>query len=137
MWRPMVPSPMNPIFMARIRIAVCSSAAPFVNCCLDLPDVRITGDEPCGVHPELGDELAARAFVPIGRVIDAAVTLFERLEGEARKAKPGRLHFGLLSDRQSAGGLARSEEHTSELQSPCNLVCRLLLEKKKNHILST
>src|SRR2546426_1934626 len=28
------------------------------------------------------------------------------------------------------GGL-RSEEHTSELQSPCNLVCRLLLEKKK------
>src|SRR5256885_16920130 len=33
--------------------------------------------------------------------------------------------------RQSAGG-ARSEEHTSELQSPCNLVCRLLLEKKKN-----
>src|SRR3989454_8508925 len=28
-------------------------------------------------------------------------------------------------------GAARSEEHTSELQSPCNLVCRLLLEKKK------
>src|SRR2546426_2144436 len=28
----------------------------------------------------------------------------------------------------------RSEEHTSELQSPCNLVCRLLLEKKKKHI---
>src|SRR5256885_6139003 len=27
----------------------------------------------------------------------------------------------------------RSEEHTSELQSPCNLVCRLLLEKKKNN----
>src|SRR2546426_6779774 len=27
---------------------------------------------------------------------------------------------------------ARSEEHTSELQSPCNLVCRLLLEKKKH-----
>src|SRR5256885_8960032 len=29
------------------------------------------------------------------------------------------------------GILDRSEEHTSELQSPCNLVCRLLLEKKK------
>src|SRR5256885_8531991 len=28
----------------------------------------------------------------------------------------------------------RSEEHTSELQSPCNLVCRLLLEKKKNNL---
>src|SRR5256885_8918194 len=31
--------------------------------------------------------------------------------------------------------LNRSEEHTSELQSPCNLVCRLLLEKKKNNSL--
>src|SRR2546426_12713775 len=29
---------------------------------------------------------------------------------------------------------SRSEEHTSELQSPCNLVCRLLLEKKKKNI---
>src|SRR5256885_17181484 len=32
--------------------------------------------------------------------------------------------------------LQRSEEHTSELQSPCNLVCRLLLEKKKTHATS-
>src|SRR5256885_4030041 len=31
-------------------------------------------------------------------------------------------------------GLERSEEHTSELQSPCNLVCRLLLEKKKEDV---
>src|SRR5256885_8431640 len=31
----------------------------------------------------------------------------------------------------------RSEEHTSELQSPCNLVCRLLLEKKRNNIAQT
>src|SRR2546426_7412819 len=36
------------------------------------------------------------------------------------------------ADKSSA--LARSEEHTSELQSPCNLVCRLLLEKKKKKI---
>src|SRR2546426_3791409 len=36
--------------------------------------------------------------------------------------------------RQAVGlraHVSRSEEHTSELQSPCNLVCRLLLEKKK------
>src|SRR2546426_11613306 len=32
---------------------------------------------------------------------------------------------------KAAVGSGRSEEHTSELQSPCNLVCRLLLEKKK------
>src|SRR5256885_6164056 len=35
--------------------------------------------------------------------------------------------------RPAAQGHARSEEHTSELQSPCNLVCRLLLEKKKQN----
>src|SRR2546426_7136911 len=33
-------------------------------------------------------------------------------------------------DADGAGRVDRSEEHTSELQSPCNLVCRLLLEKK-------
>src|SRR5258708_18444721 len=33
----------------------------------------------------------------------------------------------------TASGLRRSEEHTSELQSPDHLVCRLLLEKKKKH----
>src|SRR2546426_6733498 len=35
----------------------------------------------------------------------------------------------------SVADFRRSEEHTSELQSPCNLVCRLLLEKKKKSIL--
>ena len=34
-------------------------------------------------------------------------------------------------DRKKIPVIKRSEEHTSELQSPCNLVCRLLLEKKK------
>src|SRR2546426_8598365 len=38
--------------------------------------------------------------------------------------------------RQGPAALERSEEHTSELQSPCNLVCRLLLEKKKNNYAS-
>src|SRR2546426_5085944 len=40
--------------------------------------------------------------------------------------------YALLSPHMK--GLGRSEEHTSELQSPCNLVCRLLLEKKKKII---
>src|SRR2546426_4275881 len=44
----------------------------------------------------------------------------------------------LLPDltQDPARGRARSEEHTSELQSPCNLVCRLLLEKKKSNSLT-
>src|SRR5256885_8542524 len=37
------------------------------------------------------------------------------------------------SEKPGTSTWSRSEEHTSELQSPCNLVCRLLLEKKKKH----
>src|SRR5256885_9616248 len=49
-----------------------------------------------------------------------------------------RYHRGQNGPRHRALSSARihsdrSEEHTSELQSPCNLVCRLLLEKKKNN----
>src|SRR2546426_7585751 len=45
------------------------------------------------------------------------------------------LTFGMGCESRASSSchavaLARSEEHTSELQSPCNLVCRLLLEKK-------
>src|SRR3989454_2442754 len=40
-------------------------------------------------------------------------------------------HLALLDGRDGGFIVTRSEEHTSELQSPCNLVCRLLLEKKK------
>src|SRR5256885_6985785 len=43
---------------------------------------------------------------------------------DAARGLPGAEALGFL-------GNDRSEEHTSELQSPCNLVCRLLLEKKK------
>src|SRR5256885_12318035 len=44
---------------------------------------------------------------------------------------PGELHV-LVGGREALAVGQRSEEHTSELQSPCNLVCRLLLEKKKS-----
>src|SRR5256885_11580955 len=41
--------------------------------------------------------------------------------------------FGILSGfLEPDAGSRRSEEHTAELQSPCNLVCRLLLEKKND-----
>src|SRR2546426_2699116 len=44
------------------------------------------------------------------------------------------LYAGLAFRDSLPPNWGRSEEHTSELQSPCNLVCRLLLEKKKiNH----
>src|SRR5256885_12583547 len=44
-----------------------------------------------------------------------------------------RIHLMSISIDPEQDTPARSEEHTSELQSPCNLVCRLLLEKKNRH----
>src|SRR5690348_17590347 len=43
----------------------------------------------------------------------------------------GRAHVDQLAVAEGVGAAVRSEEHTSELQSPVHLVCRLLLEKKK------
>src|SRR2546426_6745912 len=62
--------------------------------------------------------------------------------GGARDEQHRPLHAAVPLDvggRDAAGAQyvrRRSEEHTSELQSPCNLVCRLLLEKKKKHLIT-
>src|SRR5256885_7827743 len=57
-------------------------------------------------------------------VIHGYRTIFPIPLGEAATWDP-------VAAESTARAAARSEEHTSELQSPCNLVCRLLLEKKK------
>src|SRR5256885_5848100 len=68
-------------------------------------------------------------------------TLFRSVHSGVTQIRHGlQLRFGDGSDEQidtplsaeKPNGSSRSEEHTSELQSPCNLVCRLLLEKKKD-----
>src|SRR5256885_9656043 len=55
-------------------------------------------------------------------------TLFR---SKRRSNSSGSIRSSVSSSGAESSGLGRSEEHTSELQSPCNLVCRLLLEKKK------
>src|SRR2546426_4758560 len=60
-----------------------------------------------------------------------AVTVRQHLRPHQRVT--GCFHHQSLDGREAdRNSLVRSEEHTSELQSPCNIVCRLLLEKKKN-----
>src|SRR5688500_19594131 len=58
------------------------------------------------------------------------------VKGRPREAYFGAVGGGLWKTADAGNTWApvtdRSEEHTSELQSPCNLVCRLLLEKKNN-----
>src|SRR2546426_4264694 len=73
-----------------------------------------------------GDSLGNRGSLGAGEVqwmtAGSGILHQEMPQGDPQ----GRMHgFQLWAN------LPRSEEHTSELQSPCNLVCRLLLEKKK------
>src|SRR5256885_3989253 len=73
-------------------------------------------------------------------------SVLSRVGGERRLTDLGHvgqlLHAAAAAQQLGTSSLTgwlrqrvRSEEHTSELQSPCNLVCRLLLEKKKNESL--
>src|SRR5690348_17688815 len=59
-------------------------------------------------------------------------TLFRSRGGDVRGPARGGRRRAAAACRPGQGGVGRSEEHTSELQSPVHLVCRLLLEKKKN-----
>src|SRR5258708_8871310 len=56
-----------------------------------------------------------------------------RFADDPEPGAPGRYDFSAEHIIRSCEGSLRSEEHTSELQSPDHLVCRLLLEKKKQH----
>src|SRR5688500_19195911 len=64
----------------------------------------------------------------------AEVEALKRPDGPLNRARVY-LREGRLDEATDALRRARSEEHTSELQSPCNLVCRLLLEKKKRIVI--
>src|SRR5256885_10745118 len=68
-----------------------------------------------------------RAAQPAGRLARGSRT--QSTAGLPESAASTRARRG--SQGSCRGARRRSEEHTSELQSPCNLVCRLLLEKKK------
>src|SRR6266478_10148339 len=62
------------------------------------------------------------------------LSLHDALPSSRRHDRPRAAHR--QRPRQELRPGARSEEHTSELQSQSNLVCRLLLEKKKKHLVN-
>src|SRR5688500_19928723 len=60
-----------------------------------------------------------------------------RLETDGKQVDPTltwRAKVIIWNDKVTVLEETRSEEHTSELQSPCNILCRLLLEKKKSYV---
>src|SRR5688572_32441010 len=64
-------------------------------------------------------------------------TLFRSARWSTFLLGPASTAFGSRAANRSCAAICRSEEHTSELQSQSNLVCRLLLEKKKKTQLNT
>src|SRR2546426_5530374 len=92
-----------------------------------------------GSNPEINAVLIVGQVAEAVEVIADAALVETRSTGVGRVIDNQRVLELPLNGRQATeliflSGMAtpRSEEHTSELQSPCNLVCRLLLEKKKN-----
>src|SRR5690554_3246499 len=94
---------------------------PEINTALGFQAVPVSGANTV-VVPE---GYKAEAFLPWGQPI-----LRDPVTGELPAYKPDGTNTGAEQELQV--GMHRSEEHTSELQSRPHLVCRLLLEKKKN-----
>src|SRR2546426_1735992 len=76
-----------------------------------------------GIVSEMGHQI-----LPLSSRITSGDPAFA--QARAQSLLTGFLRFFINAQAESRT-YPRSEEHTSELQSPCNLVCRLLLEKKK------
>src|SRR2546426_8180668 len=84
------------------------------------------GDRP-GAEIRVGGEHAVPDLVQGA----AGVEVLERVAAREQPVQPAQQIVPRHHADAELAREARSEEHTSELQSPCNLVCRLLLEKKK------
>src|SRR5256885_9685574 len=96
-----------------IRRPPRSTLFPYTTLFRSVPDLDLILAPVGGGGLLSGTAVAAKTLKPAIRVIGVEPA---GADDAARSLRAGRI---------------RSEEHTSELQSPCNLVCRLLLEKKK------
>src|SRR5205807_4118339 len=95
-----------------------------------------TGPHPLTYCREALSKLQVKRACDLPRVPDGQYT---RVAGcVIARQRPGTAKGFVFLSLEDETGISnvivnRSEEHTSELQSPCNLVCRLLREKKKRH----
>src|SRR3989454_677835 len=92
----------------------------------------ISGSEAFKLYDTFGFPIDLTQLIASERGQTVDVAGFEQELGKQRTRSHEALDRSKTADRGTAAvHVKRSEEHTSELQSPCNLVCRLLLEKKK------
>src|SRR5256885_9755772 len=97
-------------------------SAPFARLLARLKDQKVPSHDGAG-------RISVSGLTPTATLLHVAL-----LHGALRKPLSVLVANNRAAD-EMLPVLRRSEEHTSELQSPCNLVCRLLLEKKKTNIL--
>src|SRR5207237_8615261 len=107
------------------RCLVCSSPALLECCSCTCPDSFTSR---CSYIPSLFFSMTPR---PPSSTLFPYTTLFRSCLASASRNAWNSLRPEFWSARKRLAKLPRSEEHTSELQSHLNLVCRLLLEKKK------
>src|SRR5256885_10386114 len=80
----------------------------------------------------IDDQRLALLFYVVGLGATRDPYIFPGMENIWLNFGRTQVHMPSRAVPPSRSALGRSEEHTSELQSPCNLVCRLLLEKKNS-----
>src|SRR2546426_3943110 len=128
-WRRVSVTIRNRMAARNVLIGVLSTLAASLTCVAQslhsaARAARPTGSETLLVFPlENSSRLAKLEWLGEG----LAELTIERLSHAGQFAFPREERLAAIEK------LGRSEEHTSELQSPCNLVCRLLLEKKKKN----
>src|SRR2546426_8245081 len=104
---------------ARSQVSILRQICNFIPQHLVSKIARITGAED-----------KSRTFSPWSHVVSLGYAQLTHSIGLNDVCDSLQLHSGpLAAIRGASAPSRRSEEHTSELQSPCNLVCRLLLEK--------
>src|SRR5437667_1930234 len=92
---------------------------------LSLPEVRIECNEARIIHLKIGDKSTSRALVPIGRSLNTAITLIQRLESETGEPQPGRPHHRLLSNGQIQPPDRQQVGRRAEVEVKINTACHL------------
>src|SRR2546426_5638242 len=111
------------------KLAICgfgSTCAP-VNASARVQSSFLSAGGSSGVPSAKAAAMSTRSAASAKSIVSVAVHMANRNPPFSTKSRIFRATAFFRSG-------TRSEEHTSELQSPCNLVCRLLLEKKKQNI---
>src|SRR5256885_13043993 len=113
---------------------MCERAKKHATSCLPAKTVGFGGlvITPSSVSRDSGERMELRADLHLHTREGERFIAYDTRELVDRAAHSGFQVLSITNHNTVTFSAHRSEEHTSELQSPCNLVCRLLLENKRH-----